>query len=113
MGDLIDREFALEKINDNHYLLLGDSPECNRFRMTVKIFLNRLPLAKPEPKWILVAEQMPEMRKVVLTTTSWGDIYLMFRTMGCWRSFEEGLSFNDDEVVAWMPLPQPYERGQG
>ena len=65
----------------------------------------------PEPEWIPVSERLPERDVDVLTYhrnesfcyyyVSWIDDY-----SGKWTGFIGSLS---DEVLAWMPLPEPYQ----
>ena len=71
-------------------------------------------------KWIDVNDRLPEDDErykdedliTVLATLNNGEIalitrYVWFEDYGyewCWKNFKE--------VVAWMPLPEPYKRGE-
>ena len=66
-----------------------------------------------EQKWTPVSENSPDTRKEVLLTTIAIDrpvIGRMWRD-GSWSAsiYDEGDDLKADEVVAWMPLPKPYE----
>ena len=51
--------------------------------------------------WIPVSERLPEDTGYYLTTTKYGEVYCDYWT---------GISFDRSEtVIAWMPLPAPYE----
>lgn len=68
-------------------------------------------LPSAEPQWTPVSERLPEDNSDVLVTTKQGFIYIALiedwnGTM-CWSESVE-YRFLDD-VVAWMPLPEPYE----
>lgn len=53
-----------------------------------------------EPKWIPVSERLPEDDDLYLITFDNGEIDLV--------AFDRG-DFSYSGVIAWMPLPQPYE----
>lgn len=75
------------------------------------------------PKWIPCSEKLPELGEYVLATVLMFDDY---RDIGIytrqWTSDHSEIRwFSDDEygqlfdcdVVAWMPLPEPYKEGVG
>lgn len=53
-----------------------------------------------EPKWIPVSEMLPECGKEVLTISNYGNYEIN-------HIIDDNEWFYDD-IVAWMPLPQPY-----
>lgn len=70
-----------------------------------------------EPKWIPVTERLPKRDELVLVTykTSYKiDLckYLDDGSENPWWSYMEGCVWNDD-VIAWQPLPEPYEESDG
>lgn len=81
-----------------------------------------------EMKWIPVSERLPEIYEkepewstTVLFRTVRGYIHSGYRNVGrpqtsfydddwtppYWLDESENLSFEEDEVTHWMPLPQP------
>lgn len=84
-----------------------------------------------EPRWIPVTEQLPEEDKEVLISyrykegegdtshididiTSYGQMYFGGQKIGRvkhWRAPFEYFESNY-EVIAWMPLPEPYKGGE-
>ena len=54
---------------------------------------------------------IPEVGEDVLVTTAWGDVKIVTFTDGgeIGTYFDE---MDEDEVVAWMPLPEPYKKGE-
>jgi hypothetical protein len=54
--------------------------------------------------WIPVEERLPEINYPVLATTWDGIIVLANWTGGKWRTHNKW----NEEVIAWMPLPEPY-----
>lgn len=63
-----------------------------------------------EPMWIPVSEKLPEEGKEVLTCSNGGfiEIQSIEGTYGYWEN-QHGDWSDVDEVIAWMPLPKPYE----
>lgn len=58
-----------------------------------------------EPKWIPVSERLPEEPGTYMTTIDYGKYGL---EVGQKYYYGQGLGWNDDCVIAWMPLPEPY-----
>lgn len=58
-----------------------------------------------EPRWIPVEERLPEEQGLYLVTIKSGDKYYidtdLYNTL-----YKKG--FRTPNVIAWMPLPQPY-----
>lgn len=80
--------------------------------------------ALQEPKWIPCSERLPENEYVLiskkptkLSGSKW-RVTVAIRTADprsgkiCWRDIGFG-AIQDNEVLAWMPLPEPYrEEGE-
>lgn len=62
-----------------------------------------------EPKWIPVSERLPKIGEIVLITdTLWNGR----RVSIDWRNDEQWVR-NGQYVIAWQPLPEPYEESDG
>ena len=60
-------------------------------------------------EWIPTSEQLPDINVEVLATTSWGDVTIAWRTRDDdWLIHEGEGNATDDDVVAWMKLPEPF-----
>jgi len=65
-----------------------------------------------EPKWIPVSEKLPDLFEVVLVTDECGKVFEYER-----RSLDDDGNVCDEwcflgrNIIAWMPLPKPYTRG--
>ena len=64
-------------------------------------------------EWISCDEKLPKpnelvdnVRKYYLIQDEYGDMYVARYTIGGWISID---SILQDNVVAWMPLPEPYK----
>ena len=84
--------------------------------------ISQLPPVTPQPKmeWIPVSERLPEEEVEVLIYTADKEINKAYRRIKSWTEdcmewlvFETlgySYTYNDNEVVAWMPLPEPYRK---
>lgn len=61
-------------------------------------------------KWIPCSERLPEIRENVLITLRSGEISVAFRSE-CFFYVVclEGKYVTYENVLAWMPLPEPYK----
>ena len=69
-------------------------------------FLEELPSAQPELRWIPVSERMPEPRIDVWCNSDMGQM------VGYYDEYAEtwyGRDYLELIVTAWMPLPEPYK----
>ena len=66
-------------------------------------------------KWIPCSERMPEFSTEVLVTMEWGDRHVMSVEWDsqtnelAWEDTIQNFRWDFDNVIAWMPLPKPYE----
>lgn len=79
------------------------------FGIELKELLNRYGLAERPQGWIPVSERLPEQgNQSYLVTVDYGNGLVC----SCQRFFfNEEIGWNDDSVIAWQPLPEPYEEG--
>ena len=103
---------GLEQSLDD-YCELNDEGKA-AFRMAIEaleLFGNaeQLPSAQPEQRWIPCSERLPEDYTVVLVYTSVGGYFTAYFDGICW--YHAGLHMMRiySDVVAWMPLPKPYD----
>lgn len=104
MSDLISREAAI-----------GEIRKC-RFVVDAYERIKGLPPAQPERKWIPVSERLPEEGKQVLVCDDGGFIYTAeyeVSSDGEPRWYESVEYRPMDDVVAWMPLPEPWKGEAG
>lgn len=123
MSDLIDRQAAIE--------VLSWFTQTDPLGYTPRQILSALPSAQPEQRWIPVSERLPEEDTEVLISyrykegegdtshvdidiTTYGQMYFGGNKVGNnkhWRAPFEYF-YSNYEVIAWMPLPEPYKEGE-
>ncbi len=98
--DLISRQKVLDVINLNW-----------EYRRNCIRAIEKLPSVNPqEPKWIPVSEMLPEERKAVLVyAPEYHNIYCAYLDGDTWFIFGGYGSYAVANVIAWMPLPEPYK----
>ena len=113
MSDLIDRQAAIDVID----AVFPVDPMKSEYAQGIacgaalaKTYVEQLPSAQ---QWIPCSERLPEEFKRVLCCTDKEEMFL-----ACVYIFDNGYTFDNEErmmwdgdVVAWMPLPEPYKGG--
>ena len=103
------REEAIQVLR--HIIQVADTSDCG-IKEIDGIDEEALDMAikalEQEPKWIPVSERLPEnLNQEVLISLEWG-IDIGRYSDGEWHS-EWIYRYDDGNVLAWMPLPEPYE----
>jgi hypothetical protein len=80
--------------------------------VTAKQLIDEQPTIEPEQRWIPCSERLPEARQsVILATENWTGEGCYWETTEyhvIWKGYRWKATYWDDEVIAWMPLPEPY-----
>ena len=102
MSDLISRQAVLDAVND-----------CG---ICIQKILD-IPSADPERKkgkWIPVTERLPEKKEIVLITNNKGHVRCgQYQGVFDDKNYRWWWKHNTlEEVLAWMPLPEPYRGDQ-
>ena len=83
--------------------------ECAEEHRQLAEWLKELKQLKEQTRWIPVSERLPEFSKEVLTCSNGGFIEIQSLEDsydGYWEN-QSGDWTDFDEVIAWMPLPEP------
>ena len=69
--------------------------------------------AEAEPKWIPCEERLPESWDTVVVTNRKQEVeVLRLSHTKVWCDLDDDYYADFDYVIAWMPLPDPYEGGR-
>lgn len=71
-------------------------------------WINEAPTIEPEPHWIPCEDRLPEQEQRVLINLSDGDTSVGWLLRGNIWFTDYSYGKPEDEVIAWMPLPEPY-----
>ena len=79
-------------------------------------FIKEAPTIDAVPRWIPCEERLPEKEKpyhrrdFYLTTNAYGAVNVT--TYEFENDFQKRGWQSDIRIIAWMPLPEPYKRGE-
>ena len=106
MDDLISRQAAIDTLADMHcksdedgYVWIIRSDAWAR--------IDVLPPAQPEQRWIPCSERLPMTKDDYIITVK--DKSLTWTDYVEWSADYHWWGYDDDMVIAWMPLPEPYK----
>lgn len=72
-------------------------------------YVSLLPTVQFEPHWIPCSERLPDDDKEVLLCINNGELWLGWHNI-TWKT--EEFYFDKEQVIAWMPLPEPHKGGE-
>lgn len=108
MSELIDRQAAIDAIDyANEWEVIGttvvDKDDVIRQ-------INVLPTIEERKtgRWIPCSERLPENGHYYLWCSDMGHVQSDYY----WNGFENGMKYGYN-IVAWMPLPEPYKGEDG
>lgn len=118
MSDLIRRQDAIKAIRSTAAQYVPFLNGVNEtLPMECEIALRSVPSAEPKTGWIPVSERLPKAREsVILSTKEWtgeGCYWETTKHHVIWKGYRWNTTYWDDEVIAWMPLPEPYKEDKG
>lgn len=78
--------------------------------MTHGIFYAHIaPTIDAEPHWIPCSERLPEDDRSKVVTLANGNAEVGYYSNGDWWCVGDSFRLENPTVIAWMPLPKPYE----
>lgn len=104
MSDLISRQAAIDALGDAHFKNYGNAI----------MVIQTLPSA--EPQWIQVSERLPKESGIYLVTVKTDGVEYFesefpngFVYVSTYDAVIMNWGYGGKNVIAWMPLPEPYE----
>jgi hypothetical protein len=106
VGDIRFKQDAIDAIDKEADKLesSGAIPQSQWLR-AARFIVEALPSAQPEQRWIPCSEMLPETCMSVMTCSDSGEIYINSYN----PKSPTGWAIGHWEVIAWMPLPKPYQ----
>jgi len=71
--------------------------------------LDDAPTVDAGPKWIPCSERLPDDDRSKVVTLANGNVEAGYYSNGDWWCIGDSISLENPTVIAWMPLPEPYE----
>ena len=108
--DLIRRQAAIDALGErplvwDEYTDEYELGQRNQYDSD-KAAIETVPSAQPEQRWTPVSEKPPEETGTYITTIDYGEYGLVTGQ----RYYHGGVrGWNDECVIAWMPLPKPWK----
>ena len=113
--DAISRSAAIKAI-DERAKRIKNEDTLNGLAGAVGVLFDLPPVKPQEPKWIPVSERLPKPNECVgnvcrycLIQNEYGDMMVARWDGQGWEQMYQYGEYIEDEVIAWMPLPKPYE----
>ena len=110
--DLISRQGVLDYIDAMPSELTSDGRRMVRRITLTEYIADTLPSAQPEPQWIPVSERMPRDGTWNIFTDGKNISVERYKADAFDHFFPNGRWFQLEDVIAWMPLPEPYKGGE-
>ena len=116
MNDCISRQIISDYVESHILEIISESGidhngHTNRILRMIVDYIEKMPSVTPTGHWVPVSERLPEYNKEVLCFLS-SDEYAVCYLINNWGNDEfvdGGLGTGAYDVVAWIPLPTPYE----
>lgn len=130
--DLISREAVGYYIQSYIHEIITESgtdknEHTNSILRAILNGIKTMPSVTPKARWIPVKKELPEIDRYVLvhlTDIYYSPIQIMslhlrestevdYEWNIYWKTQEESIEFDVEDVIAWMPLPHPYKAESG
>ena len=119
---MIDEKKLIERLWEQHKGIKGNAECYTNAEEVANEICNVVSIIDEQPKvgeWIPVSEKLPDTKnkpyKLVLIQTKTSMCVGCMNAAGQWFG-EDGTGWGTelkDEVIAWMPLPEPYTESEG
>ena len=105
MDDLISRQAAIDET-------WKEPSYTDPYNVLTEV-RERIQSLSTAQQWIPCSEGLPKARRsVILSTKDWSGEGCYWETTEhhvIWKGYRWNATYWDDEVIAWMPLPEPYK----
>lgn len=111
MTEYIKKEDAIEALMCYFVPPIYTGRQVDQAKTIAKTIINTIPLEN-RLRWIPTNERLPEDFKEVLICFKWGGMEVgdYDSKSKCWDTLDAHV--DEDDVVAWQPLPEPYRESE-
>ena len=126
--DTISRKAAIDAVHKSYDMILDFKTDGKTISSSIEDILSNLPSVRSEQRWISCSERLPEEDTEVLISyrykegegdtdhvnidiTSYGTVCFGGREIHTLKEWRQPFDYfhANYEVIAWMPLPEPYK----
>jgi hypothetical protein len=111
MTRLIDADSSIEKLNTFNDRVHGDTHFICGIESAKEIIQNE-PTVQVDSsgfQWIPVSERLPDDDRTKVVTLANGNAEAGYYSNGDWWCVGDSITLENPTVIAWMPLPEPYQ----
>lgn len=107
--DCVSRQAAIDAFDKELSAEHNHNREMAVSFLGAKRIIEAVPSVQPQ-RWIPCSERLPEMFHDVLISTRWKTVDRAYRSFTCWlHNGMDCTNYENDEILAWMPLPEPWK----
>ena len=107
-ADALERAMYEEAFEKDTDMQRWDSGCWIRYKLYERV-LDAQPIVDIEPHWIPCSERLPEDDRSKVVTLANGNAEVGYYSNGDWWCVGDKFTLENPTVIAWMPLPKPYE----
>lgn len=105
------KNMTLAEARDTVSRIYGHSDMRMESDKALQILLDCADKALEQPRWIPVSERLPEVGEKVLCQCQ-ANIYEVLKLTGDGWYHDKNHCYMLGFVIVWMPLPEPYKKGE-
>lgn len=114
--DLIRRQSAIEEIEFGITYMKAINTQTGeviepfaKINDELREAVNRVKALPSAQQWIPCSERLPEDDRTKVVTLANGNSEAGYYSNGDWWCIGDSITLENPTVIAWMPLPKPYE----
>ena len=110
----IDADALTDEVDKYIYRITGGSKRKLKVGESaiiadIKAHIKLSPTIDAVPRWIPCSERLPEDDRSKVVTLANGNAEVGYYSNGDWWCVGDKFTLENPTVIAWMPLPKPYE----
>ena len=107
--DLISRAEAIEAFDGTKVGEKNCTEYDSGYNDGIDFALSTLSVLPSAQQWIPCSERLPDDDRTKVVTLANGNAEAGYYSNGDWWCVGDSINLENPKVIAWMPLPKPYE----